>query len=242
MLLRSSILTRIRRENPPIPLKRKMSTSDQLPDQKRFKQPDVDTANGSHVKDMKQDTLALVLQCSALTDGAQLMFCCKELSKRWSAQFLFVLVCLKRQRATFTVRHKVMCYAAHVGGSWSPPGYQPVSNVTMEREGVFGPFSFDKAKQVAAKIKNATERSPWNGVENNAWSNAWRSDNNDGYTRVFEEGDDYICGQNEAILVETASEARPESDIDQWVVELGGWQDGVPEEEQVEYDFTYVGK
>ena len=106
---------------------------------------------------MKQDTLALVLQCSALTDGAQLMFCCKELSKRWSAQFLFVLVCLKRQRATFTVRHKVMCYAAHVGGYWGPPGYQPVSNVTMEREGVFGPFTFDKAKQVAAKIKNATE-------------------------------------------------------------------------------------
>ena len=208
-------------------------------DQKKFKHAAiVDTTNGRHVKDMKQDTLALVLQFSSLTDAEKLMFCCKDMSKRWSAQFLFVIACLKRQHATFTVRHKVTCYASSLYGNWGHGEYQPASNVTMKREGVFGPYTFDKAKQVAAKIKNATERSPWNGVV----LNAWVSDNNDGYTRVFEEGDEYICGQNEAILIETASEARPESDIDQWVVELGGWQEGVLEEDQVQYDFTYVGK
>jgi hypothetical protein len=40
------------------------------------------------------------------------------------------------------------------------------------------------------------------------------------FWRTFEEGDDYIYGQKEEILVETASEALPESDIEEWVAEL----------------------
>ena len=57
------------------------------------------------------------------------------------------------------------------------------------------------------------------------------------FWRTFEEGDDYIYGQKEEILVETASEALPESDIEEWVAELWGWQEGVAEEDQVEYNF-----
>ena len=196
-----------------------------MSDQKKHKQPAVDSSSGKHVKDMKQDTLASVLQFCSLTDGERVMFSCKEMSKRWSAQFQFILTCLQRATCTFTVRHKVMCYA--YGGYFSPMSDpEPVSNVTMEREGIFGPFSLDKAKQVALRIKNDT-------CNANAW-NAWNSDNNDGYTRTFEEGDDYRWGQKEEILVETASEARPESDIEQWVAELGG------AEEDQDYNFTYT--